>query len=183
MLNPEKNLVIMQGLPGSGKSWHAMNLARYCGYQLIQPDCIRYGLGIKHNGEGWTEAKEDIVRETVRHQRAGIMELGLPLVIDETHTKEGKVLFQLRMAQLYGYRVTIHRVVCPIEICKQRRAKDGFPLDVIDRMAENLERFDEALPVIRQQYPKMHFRITSNLNPQETLFDVQEERAEATRES
>lgn len=156
MLYLEKRfMIIMQGLPGSGKSTHAENLARYCGFQLIQPDCIRYALGVKHNGEGWTPTIEDAVKETVRNQRVGIMYTGLPLVIDETHTKEGKVSFLLKMCRMFKYTPTIERLDTDMDVCIQRRKPTGFPVHVIERMDQQLKEFDEKWPVIQQQYPEV----------------------------
>ena len=155
MLYPVKNFILMQGLPGSGKSMFAQRLAQDCGYQLLQPDCIRYALGIKHNGEGWTPEKEDQVTEVIALQKAGLMHVGLPMVLDETHTKMGKVLANIKLAQKFGYSVQIYRMETPIDICKQRRAEMDFPLDVIDRTAENLKDFDRQWPALQQQYPSL----------------------------
>ena len=144
-------LMIMQGLPGSGKTKIAMQYVER-GYQLVQKDCLRYAFDIDKNWNGWSEEFENRAKDAAKLQLNGLMRLGLNIVIDETNTKMEKFDVYHALAYIYGYRVYLNRVETPVHVCKARRVPNGFPEHVIDRINDNLDLFKKVMDPMLPEY-------------------------------
>ena len=152
-------LMIMQGLPGSGKTKIAMQYVER-GYQLVQKDCLRYAFDIDKNWNGWSEELERKVNEAAKLQLNGLMRLGLNIVVDETNTKMEKFDVYCALAYLFHYNVVVHRVDTPVSLCKERRLPNGFPDHVIDRINSNLDMFKRVIDPMIHDY-EVGLRISS----------------------
>lgn len=143
------DVVFMQGLPGSGKTQLANYLSGYeGGSRILCSDDIRSALGISHNGDGWSEDKEEQVRFVRRLMFQAFLIRGSNVIIDGTHTtiKSIQDYINLVPEELKDdVKFFICRVDTPLEECKARRVPQGFPEHVIERMAKNLEVFDDQV--------------------------------------
>jgi len=130
-------LVIMQGLPGAGKS---RVVARdYRSLQVVCLDDIRLALG--HVFDPKTETMVLAIAEaTVRSHLIG----GRDVVVDDTHTRQENVERWERMGGEYGAEVILHRINCALEECVRRRTGTAVTREHIERMAANLARADKA---------------------------------------
>ncbi|WP_027367381.1 AAA family ATPase [Desulfocurvibacter africanus] len=124
-------LVIMQGLPGSGKS---RVVARdYKGLQVVCLDDIRLALGQVFNPATETMVLA-IAEASVRSHLIG----GRDVVVDDTHTSARNVMRWVRMGREHAAGVVLHRIVCDLEVCVRRRAGTAVTREHIERMDRNL---------------------------------------------
>jgi predicted kinase len=132
------HLILMNGIPGSGKSWIADMLSRRR-YMVICRDDIRLALGLEWENDVQqgrsTFILEPFVTATARTMVVAYMNRKLPIVLDETSLNVERIHEWARVAQIFGYRTTLLRVDTDVEECKKRRVPDGFPEGVIDAMA------------------------------------------------
>jgi len=136
-------LIIMVGLPGSGKSTFVddyiigkgFNEGVY-GYHIISRDDIRLAFGSDFN-----HLVEPHIGAIARTMVRAHMIRGLNIVVDETNTNINTVKMWSSIAQEYGYKIRAMVMTTSLEECKRRRetSKGKFPEHVIDRMHEQLE--------------------------------------------
>lgn len=124
-------LVIMQGLPGSGKS--SVVARDYAGLQVVCLDDIRLALGSVFNPAVETMVLA-IAEASVRAALIG----GRDVVVDDTHTSVDNALRWMRMGREYGAEMVLHRVRCDVQECIRRREGSAVTSEHIKRMAGNL---------------------------------------------
>lgn len=130
----KKELIVMIGIPGSGKSTY-VNEKYSNTHQIVCTDDIRKALGFIF--ERKMETFIHCMSETFVKAK---MERGLPIVIDETNIGISHILKWRNLAEEYEYETIAIIMDTQIEICKERRkCKEGeFPEEVIDRMYRSL---------------------------------------------
>lgn len=126
----KKELIVMIGIPGSGKS-HYVDKHFSDTHQIVCTDDIRKALGFIF--ERKMETFVHCISETFVKAK---MERGLSIVIDETNIGISQILKWKILAEEYEYETRAIIMDTPIDICKDRRkCKEGeFPEEVIDRM-------------------------------------------------
>jgi predicted kinase len=158
-----KKLYLMIGIPGAGKSTYVNNLVNDYGVQVVCPDDIRKAFGHIFYG-----AIEPMVHAWTYTQARALMARGFDVVIDECHTRAEYIRRWRQAAVEFGYEIIGVHIITDIETCKDRRDDGWFPLEVIDRKAEQLRRF---LPDIIQE---LDMYIPVNMSP-DTLEDFRPE--------
>jgi len=128
-------LIIMIGVPGSGKSRKVDKLVKKKSYQVVCRDDVRLSLGTE-----FEERLEPFVLAIVKTMVRAHMERGLNIIIDETNTHISVVKVWLNLALKYDYDIQYIVMTTDLDVCKQRRCcKEGkFPEDVIDRMYDQM---------------------------------------------
>ncbi len=125
-----KEIVIMIGIAGSGKSVYVNNNFINT-HQIICADDIRKSLG--HTFE---PKIEPLVHSITQILCRAYMIRELPIVIDETNTRLGTILKWGRLADEYQYYKCGIFLSTPLEICIERRP--SIPREVLERMSYNL---------------------------------------------
>ncbi|SFM51529.1 ATP-binding protein [Thermodesulforhabdus norvegica] len=128
-----KEFVLMIGLPRSGKSTYVDRFLSE--YQLVCPDDIRKGLGVKHD-----RRLEPFVWAVVEAQLRALMERGRPVVLDATNTVNQARSKWIGLAKDYGYEVRLVWIDTPLSVCLDRAKQDGFPESVLLRMYHQLKK-------------------------------------------
>ena len=139
-----KNLVIMIGIPGSGKSAFVNNFIKIKNIQVVCRDDIRIALGHIYNKR--VEPHVFAITETVIRSH---MERGFDILIDETNTNINTISNWINLGEEYGYSIRCIVMKVDVEICKTRRGCEtgAFPEEVIDRMQLQLTSLlDEEMP-------------------------------------
>ncbi len=133
-----KELIIMIGLPGSGKSYHVNKF--YKKYQIVCQDDIRKALGVEF------EIKIDpIVNSIAKIMGRAYMERGLSIVIDETNTRYESIKFWKDLAHEYSYTITYIFMNTKIETCIKRRKKS------IEKFSDSyIRRMDKQLKILEK---------------------------------
>lgn len=133
-----RKLVIMRGLPGSGKSTEALRLAMESGHGGAICSTDEYFIG--SDGVYRFDPKRIALAHTWNQERARTyMKDGCPLVIiDNTNTQAWEPREYCISGIRYGYDISFHEVRTPwafdCEVLAQRNTH-GCPLAAIERMA------------------------------------------------
>lgn len=157
-------LIIMCGLPGSGKSTVVENIIEATpGLQCVCPDDIRLGMGTKFCRE-----LEPHVHAIAKTMLRAHMKRGLPIILDECNTVTALVKPYVLMARDMGYDVCLAVVTTDPETCVQRRLdkEPQYPWrDIITSKAKQLE---ECLDAIVEMVGKDKTVIVSGEDPYAT---------------
>lgn len=138
-----RTLLLLTGLPGSGKSTLVdAHLAPH-GWQVVCPDDLRLTFG--HSFYGPLEPLVHVL--TMTAARAHMLR-GLPVVVDEAVCMASHVRKWARLADDMGYDFRLFRLNTPVDLCKARRDDGRFPLEVIDRKAAQFAQDREAIEAI-----------------------------------
>jgi predicted kinase len=152
-----KTLIIMRGLPGSGKSSIAQSLiGGDC--QLAEANGFRYIVGpqglicttdayfySEWSEEGnyefdFTKIKEhhDTNQKAVQHA----MDTNTPcIIVDNTHVQQWEADIYARLAEENGYKIVVVEVPhVSVDLCDQRNSH-GVPVEVLENMEANWETF------------------------------------------
>jgi len=116
------NLLLLTGIPGSGKSSFVNSLE---GYQVLSLDDIRLALGSSYNIK-----TEPVVKMVVDIMGIAMMERGNNIVIDANILQFFLYEKWKRLADQYGYEIEIKYFDTPLEICIDRR-KGQIDKDII----------------------------------------------------
>ncbi len=128
-----KRIIVLVGLPGSGKSTYLERL----GVTGLSSDTVRLILSDD-------ATNQDIHRRvfaTLRYLLKRRLELGMRVTyLDATHLTPWERRPYLKMGQLYDCRVEALFFDVPTEVCQERNRLRGrvVPDDVIERMAAKL---------------------------------------------
>lgn len=136
-----KKMVVMMGLPRSGKSTYIRN--KLMAFQLVCADNVRLALGRQFD-----EKLEPFVWATHNIMVEHALIAGRNVVIDSTNTIIDRVLRYKDLADSYRYNFQLIYVKTDIEECLRRNGWDKdnqVPVSVIERMQEQLQESLQAL--------------------------------------
>lgn len=143
----KKKLVLMGGLPRSGKSTAAKSLQKCHNIPVVNRDAIRKAI----HGQDFLLEYEDKVTETENLMVKALFEYGHEcIIVDATHVSKKR---RKRWTDLFGDTVDYYMIWMntPVEICLRRHGADKIQ-EVIQKMDANKEAleaeegFKEILP-------------------------------------
>ena len=157
-------MVIMRGIPGSGKSTIARGLAT-----LLKPPYFKDGESVVYSTDdywyrnsevyAWDEKKIKEAHEWNQARVRLAAAEGKHVIVDNTNLDSFAMAPYFDIALEHGMDVTIHTVRTPVEECIQRqssRTEDRrVPDEVIRKMAAKLEAFK---PTVEQEMNKAKIR-------------------------
>ena len=135
-------LILMQGLPGSGKSTVAVQLQREIQAVIISPDAIRAEPAF--GGDVTNQSNDAGVWDETYRRATEALRSGQGVIVDATHTWKPCIDRWRQIAADVNTLCVIHRVSTPLEECLQRnmQRERQVPESVIYRMAAQLAALD-----------------------------------------
>lgn len=134
-------LILMRGIPGSGKSTWAKAHSEKHGHVVLSTDDYWY-----KDGSGVYKFDPRLLQEAHRWNQARVrnaMMAGRSVIVDNTNLDSFAVAPYFDLAIKYGYEVRIESVYAHVQLCINRnllRSVDRqIPFNVIYRMAEKFE--------------------------------------------
>lgn len=124
-----KNLYLIRGLPGSGKSTFALMLANSIGAHNFEAD--QYFEDDEGN-YNWDATLVHSAHRWCQHGARHIMSLGRPLVVSNTFTTEKEMKPYLDLATQWGYNVTS----LIVENRRDGQSIHDVPRETIEKNAE-----------------------------------------------
>lgn len=127
-------MIIMQGLPASGKSTKAKEIVETGGnFVRINKDLLRTML---HFGK-WSGKNEELTRHAARLLAEGFLLKGVNVIIDDTNLNPGTLQSWKDLAQMHDVKVEVLTMSTSMEECIKRDSgrEDRVGRDVIVNMA------------------------------------------------
>lgn len=135
-------VIILRGIPGSGKSTVARALVRNIGGILSTDDFFMdaYG-GYYFKKHLLSEAHQETFRQFINDIKGNV-----PLiVVDNTNISSWEIAPYYAAAEAYGYEVEIVSLMTRPEVAWARQTH-GVPRATFDRMVENFDKARETFP-------------------------------------
>lgn len=153
-INVKPELVIMSGIPGTGKSSTVDQLYAKS-HQVICGDDIRLAM----LGRLWVEEAEPLVMAHCLLAARAVMVRRFNLVFDEAMTDLESFKIWFNMARDMNYRVVLHSVKAPYGVCRGRREefiRDNTEEPLV-RMVQELRRDEPGMVALADEH-----RLTEN---------------------
>lgn len=130
-------IIVMCGLPGSGKSTYLSKIRHQAQTVVICPDDYREAL----TGRKFFAPAEEAVWSAVKVTVRVLAKNGYNVYIDATNTSVGQRAQWIKIAQELYVLAKCIVFKTSIEECKERNSKREFPVpdDIIDRMYAKFE--------------------------------------------
>ena len=132
----EQNLIIMCGLPCSGKSTLIKNRLVNLGYAVVSPDNIRLSL----HGQQFCQNAEPFVWATAEVMARSLLMSGNNVVIDATNINRQRRKLWINLAKDFGILPTVYFVNNNVNECLRRNGEIGrMESHIITRMYKNFQ--------------------------------------------
>ncbi|GAB4323115.1 MAG: AAA family ATPase [Dehalococcoidia bacterium] len=147
-------LVLLSGLPGTGKTTFARQLVHALGASHIESDAIRRSLSPDPR---YTPAEHARVFAIAERQAAAALESGRHCIVDATNLTAGDRRRFVRLAMRMGARLIIVRLTAPEETVRERLAspREGFSqaqFAVYDQMREREQPVNQPHIVVDTRF-------------------------------
>lgn len=147
-------IVLVGGLPGSGKSTVAGQLAGERGWTVLASDEIRRDLGLRYadlqDDSAYDTATVAMVYREMRRRAQCLVERGISVILDATWTSNDEREQARRLAKETFSEIIEVRCDAPVELCRERVAvrtehslSEATP-DVVDALANHTDPWPEA---------------------------------------
>ena len=149
-------MVLICGLPGSGKSYLARCLAEKLPAVILQSDALRKALFGK---PAYTPGESGRLFQAMRHVAAELLAKRIPVIIDATNVTERDRRCFTRIADRLGVKTIIAHTHAPTELVKERLAeRPREPL----QMSEAGWEVHESMRKKFQKVKREHFDIDTS---------------------
>ncbi len=128
-------LVILIGLPGSGKSHFARHLAKRYPAVILDSDALR---SVLYESPHHTDQENARLFPAIQVLTRRLLDRGVPVLLDATNLKEANRKPSYRLAREAGARLVIVRVRAPFAVMRERLAKRDAARNPLDRSAADL---------------------------------------------
>jgi predicted kinase len=147
-------LVVLIGLPGSGKSYFARQLAKRYPAAVLDSDALR---SVLFESPQHTEREHGRLFPAIHVLTRRLLLRGVPLIQDATNLKEANRRPLYRLAEETGARLVIVRVRAPLAVMRERLARRTEARDPRDRSTADLA----VLEKMRHDYqrPKRPYHV------------------------
>ncbi|MCH7484243.1 MAG: ATP-binding protein [Chloroflexi bacterium] len=128
-------LIILIGLPGSGKSYFARRLAKRYPAAILDSDALR---GALYESPQHTAPENARLFPATHVLTRRLLDRGVPVVLDATNLKESNRKPLYRLAREANARLVTVRLRAPFAVMRERLAKRDAARDPLDRSTAGL---------------------------------------------
>jgi len=139
-----KKVIVMQGVPGSGKSTHASKVAlnaQQAGGRVVTASADDFFINLgggeyKFDGSKLSEAHGECFRAFIH----AVMNNADMVIVDNTNTTPMEISPYMLAAQAFGYEAEVHRIECDPDVAAARNTHGVSASSVKvmhERMANN----------------------------------------------
>jgi predicted kinase len=162
-------LVVLVGLPGTGKSRFAEALRRRSGAVVLESDDLRKRLV----GEPTYSAEESRrLFDTIHGAIDRLLEAGAAVVLDATNLAEGEREPLYAIAERRGARLVLARLVAPGSVVRERLA--GRPKDADTRSDADMEVY-RRMRFREQEIRRPHYVVDTSRDVEPLLAKIARE--------
>lgn len=128
----KQTMIVMVGLPGSGKSTKGFQIAEDNDFAYVSRDNIREMLSMRYS----TQA-EDVIKKVARAYTEAAILRGESVVVDATHLTEKNRASYVQLAKMYDVEVVSLTMNTTYETCILRNSQRETPVPVPRMRAMN----------------------------------------------
>lgn len=128
-------LVVLIGLPGSGKSHFARLLVKRYPAAILDSDALR---SVLYESPQHTAQEHARLFPAMRVLTRRLLDRGVPVVLDATNLKEANRKLSYRLARDAGARLVVVRLRAPFAVMRERLAKRDTARNPLDRSTADL---------------------------------------------
>jgi predicted kinase len=151
-----KQLILMIGLPFSGKTTYVKNLVSRTPLQIIEGTSI--ALGLKAEGININNQNMQPVYQVQRIMAHAFMNRELPIIVDERNLTLESIFLWRQIAETKGYKVVGRIINTPVEICLERAKKQERG----EQFYNHIKICSEQLDELKTMLAFKHQNILSN---------------------
>ena len=133
-------LVVLVGLPGSGKSYFARALAARYPAAVLDSDALR---AVLYDNPQHTQQEHGRLFPAIHVLMERLLSRGVSVVLDATNVKESSRRPYYKIGEQCGAPVFVVRVTAPREVIRARLAQREARRDPLDRSTANLEVYEK----------------------------------------
>ncbi len=132
-------LVVLVGLPGSGKSYFARALAKRHPAAIVDSDAMRQTL---FEDPQHTKKEHGRVFPAIHELLGRLLTRGVTVIVDATNVREPSRKPLYEIAERYGVPLILVQVEAPIGVIRDRLRKRESERDPLDRSTATLDVFE-----------------------------------------
>jgi predicted kinase len=156
-------VIVLVGLPGSGKSHFAREVRRRIPAAILDSDALRQALfaNPKH-----TKQEHSRLFPAIHVLMARLLERGISIIVDATNLKEANRKQYYKLAARYGAKLALVRVWAPKAVVRSRLKARDAGLNVADRSTATLEVYEAMLADVEPiRRPHLSVNTAKDLTP------------------
>lgn len=144
-------MIVLVGLPGSGKSHFAREIKRRIPAVILDSDALRQALFAEPQH---TKKEHARLFPAIHALMARLLERGVTIIVDATNLKEANRKPFYTIAEGHGAKLVLVRVWAPNSVIRQRMAARDAGANTADRSTATLAVFERMLadaePILRR---------------------------------
>jgi predicted kinase len=135
-------LIVLVGLPGSGKSHLAREIKRGVPAVILDSDALRQALFADTHH---TQREHARLFPAIHVLMARLLERGITIIVDATNLKEANRRPFYKIAEDHGAKLVLARVWAPKRVIRQRMAARDTGANAADRSTATLDVYEKML--------------------------------------
>ena len=151
-------LIIVSGLPGSGKSYFSRRLAERLPLSIIESDAMRQLLAPKPN---YSQSESERLFRACHMLIGDLLRRGISVIFDATNLIERNREELYRIADSAEAKLIIVRLEAPPELVRQRMARRQTGIDPDDKSEANWQVY-QRMTATAQKIRRNHFAVDTS---------------------
>jgi predicted kinase len=151
-------LIVVSGLPGSGKSYFSRGLAEHMPLPIIESDAMRQRLSAKPD---YRQAESERLFRACHALIDELLRKGISLIFDATNLIESHREQLYRIADRSGAKLIMVRVEAPTEVIRQRMERRRARLDPDDKSEADWQVY-KKMSTTAERIRRNHFAVDTS---------------------